>query len=134
MSETMTLFRDDGNENTAGYIKNLKMWNVALDQADVVSKCGCVLADYGAECEHTIALNPVYGAVQFSSVWANDPTGRGHGQGRLNSPQAWSAGANSAGQWFQVVVQIFLFRLSFVSSYIYCSFRLMYPKLYQSPA
>jgi hypothetical protein len=99
----MTLFRDDGNENTAGYIKSLKMWNVALDQADVVSKCGCVLAEYGSVCEHTIALNPVYGAIKFSSVWANDPVGRGHGQGRLNSPQAWSAGANSDGQWFQVI-------------------------------
>jgi hypothetical protein len=110
----MTLFRDDGDENTAGYIKSLKMWNVALDKADVVSKCGCVLAEYGSECVHTIALNPVYGAIQYSSVWANDPVGRSHGQGRLNSPQAWSAGANSPGQWFQVLLKLFLLSIFMV--------------------
>ena len=73
-----------------------------MDQADVVSKCGCVLPSYGTSCKHTIALNPAYTAIKYSSVWANDPVGRGHGQGRLNSPQAWSAGANTPGQWLQV--------------------------------
>jgi hypothetical protein len=77
---------------------------VALDKEDVVSKCGCVLPPYGSACKYTIALNPVYTAIRYSSVWDNNPVGRSHGQGRLNSPQAWSAGANTQGQWFQVGV------------------------------
>ena len=130
----MTLFRDDGSENTAGYIKSLKMWNVALDQAEVTSKCGCVLTEYGSECEHTIALNPVYGAIQYSSVWANDPVGHSHGRGRLNSPQAWSAGANSQGQWFQVILTYFSLNFHGVLIGMFFIIRLMFPNQCQSLA
>jgi hypothetical protein len=35
-------------------------------------------------------------------VFGNDPIGVSHGQGRLSSPQAWSALHNAAGQWWQI--------------------------------
>ena len=38
-----------------------------------------------------------------SSVWGNQAIGTGdHGKGRLDSEQAWSAGANTVGEWYQL--------------------------------
>ena len=37
-----------------------------------------------------------------SSVHANDPIGTSHGKGGLDSDQAWSAGKNSKGEWWQM--------------------------------
>ena len=37
-----------------------------------------------------------------SSVWGGEPIGVGHGRGRLDSTQAWSAGANTVGEWYQI--------------------------------
>jgi hypothetical protein len=64
--------------------------------------CDCVLAPAGDACDNTIVFNPSYSLISYSSTWDNNAVGYWHGQGRLNSPQAWSAGANSQGQWFQI--------------------------------
>merc|ERR1719230_701734 len=37
----------------------------------------------------------------YSSVYNNEKPGTGHGRSTLNSPQAWSARHNQAGQWIQ---------------------------------
>ena len=37
-----------------------------------------------------------------SSVYADEPIGTGHGRGRLDSEQAWSAKHNTVGQWYQI--------------------------------
>ena len=38
----------------------------------------------------------------YSSVYANEKAGSGHARSTLNSPQAWSAAINKAGQWIQM--------------------------------
>jgi hypothetical protein len=38
----------------------------------------------------------------MSSIWANNAVGVGHGKGRLNSAQAWSAWYNQVGEWLQI--------------------------------
>jgi hypothetical protein len=43
-----------------------------------------------------------YARLQYSSTWDNNAKGTGHGQGMLDSPQAWSAGANDLNQWIQM--------------------------------
>jgi len=35
-------------------------------------------------------------------VWSNDPIGKSHGLGRLDSAQAWSARTNKKGEWWQI--------------------------------
>ena len=35
-------------------------------------------------------------------MWSNDPIGRSHGLGRLDSSQAWSARINRKGEWWQI--------------------------------
>ena len=37
-----------------------------------------------------------------SSVWGNEAIGVGHGRGRLDSEQGWSAGTNTVGEWYQL--------------------------------
>ncbi len=52
----------------------------------------------------TVAFNPFYDAIQYSSVYENNNPGYFYGRGRLDSPQAWSARDNTSEQWFQVHV------------------------------
>ena len=47
-------------------------------------------------------VSPPYSQCKASSVWDNNPIGQSHGTGNLDSPQAWSALTNQAGQWWQM--------------------------------
>ena len=38
----------------------------------------------------------------YSSVWNNEAVGTGHARSVINSPQAWSAKTNQAGEWIQM--------------------------------
>eukprot|EP01047_Picozoa_sp_COSAG01_P047106 COSAG01_NODE_4471_length_4996_cov_2.220339_2_plen_763_part_00 len=49
-------------------------------------------------------VNPAYDKHKYSSIWTKSPKGHNFGRGRLNSPQAWSAGTNRKGEWWQVDV------------------------------
>lgn len=46
--------------------------------------------------------NPPEVARSYSSVWGNEAPGTGHARSRLDSPQAWSAAANNAGEWLTI--------------------------------
>ena len=37
-----------------------------------------------------------------SSIWSGQPIGTGHGRGRLDSPQGWSAQNNTIGEWYEM--------------------------------
>jgi hypothetical protein len=37
-----------------------------------------------------------------STVWSGEAIGVGHGRGRLDSPQGWSAQNNAVGEWYQL--------------------------------
>ena len=37
-----------------------------------------------------------------SSIWSGEPIGTGHGRGRLDSPQGWSAQNNTIGEWYEM--------------------------------
>ena len=67
-------------------------------------RAGLILTrtEYVTLADGNVAFNPVYKAIQYSSVYGNESVGDGHGRGRLDSPQAWSAAQNIPGQWFQV--------------------------------
>ena len=54
------------------------------------------------KCRRKELFNPPYDRCSASSIWEGDKIGQGHGLGRLNSRQAWSAAKNSAGQWWQM--------------------------------
>jgi len=43
-----------------------------------------------------------YTRHKYSSIFDKDPLGKGHGQGRLDSTQAWSMGAHDSAPWMQL--------------------------------
>mmetsp|Transcript_61631 Transcript_61631/g.170843 ORF Transcript_61631/g.170843 Transcript_61631/m.170843 type:complete len:626 (+) Transcript_61631:77-1954(+) len=47
-------------------------------------------------------MNPPENSRAYSSVVDDDAIGTGHAQSALDSPQAWSAKANSVGEWMQI--------------------------------
>ena len=49
-------------------------------------------------------LNPLDRHREYSSVFDHDPVGQGHGQGMIDSPQAWSANhaEHQAGEWMEM--------------------------------
>ena len=53
-------------------------------------------------CADKQTLVPEYSQSSASSVYANDAIGHSHGQGKLDSPQAWSAATSAAGQYWQM--------------------------------
>jgi hypothetical protein len=63
-----------------------------------------VLPTKDAPCAFKISFTPPDIGNSYSSTWNNDKAGSGHGRGRLNSPQAWSAAENKVGHWMQVDV------------------------------
>jgi len=73
--------------------------------ADLMSKSGCINAHVGNNYTIQIAaalplstiINPPENKRTYSSVWNQNDV-----QSMLDSPQAWSAGANTGGQWMQI--------------------------------
>jgi hypothetical protein len=53
-------------------------------------------------CKQEVEFVPEYTATKASSIWNNEQIGVGHGQGLLNSPQAWSAKQNAKGEYWQM--------------------------------
>ena len=56
----------------------------------------------GFSCAHKQTLVPEYSQSSASSVHANDAIGHSHGLGKLDSPLAWCASTNAAGQYWQM--------------------------------
>lgn len=95
-------FRDEvGGQNTAGNLKKIKLWSKALSAQDVASYCDCKLITPAKTCDSNIILSGPYSKIKYSTVYANDPIGVGHGSGRLGSNQAWSASSPVPGEWMQ---------------------------------
>jgi len=51
---------------------------------------------------HFLVLNPPECDRTYSSVHGDQACGTGHARSMLDSPQAWSAGVNNAGQWMRI--------------------------------
>ncbi len=58
-------------------------------------------------CNNLALMDTSYANIKFSSVYNNDPVSIGHGRGKLDSPQAWSAGVSDQNQWMEMdMVQV----------------------------
>jgi hypothetical protein len=98
----VSFFRDDGNENSAGTVKRIRMWNKQLSEVEMATASGCTLAPPGKPCARNIIISPPDYKYAYSSVWNSDSLGKGHARGRLRSRQAWSALKNQVGQYMQI--------------------------------
>ena len=45
-----------------------------------------------------------YSGHSYSSIWGSEAVGTGHGRGRFDSPQGWSANSNNQNQWMKMVL------------------------------
>jgi hypothetical protein len=89
---TVTVVRTDTGNMADGWTMNLQF------------QC-CTASNTAASSSHgptVVIFNPPYANHNYSSVFNSDPIGHSHGQGRLNSNQAWSAAQNVVGEWWQV--------------------------------
>ncbi|KAJ1490397.1 hypothetical protein T484DRAFT_3342406 [Baffinella frigidus] len=102
-SNDIKFFHDDGSQNTGGFLRTLKVLNVALTRAEMASEIGCRLTTDAKRCERTIVFAPQVSQMAFSTVKNGDRAGIGFGRGRLNSPAAWSPKVASAGTDFMEV-------------------------------
>ena len=100
LNADITFFRDDGNENSAGAVKDIQLWNRKLDNLAMTSAAGCELPEVGSACARTVTYNPPYSRIFYSSVYQGDRYGYRYGSGRLNSAVSWVAVGD--GQYMQI--------------------------------
>ena len=62
----------------------------------------CVDGDLDNFCSALQLVNPPECDRTYSSVHLNDACGEHHAQSMLGSPQSWSSGSNTAGQWMRI--------------------------------
>jgi hypothetical protein len=98
----LSFMQDDGKENSAGWLKKIKIWDHSLSNEEVAAECGCLLTTPGKKCKSLVVLSPADTKYKYSSTWDNDKNGFRHGRGRINSRQGWSAGRNEVGQYMQI--------------------------------
>merc|ERR1719424_2722323 len=104
------------NDGNAGNLQTCR------GECDLDSQCAAGLACFQRENGETIPgchgdgggrnwdycyqepelLNPPETARSYSSVWDGDAVGSGHARSMLDSPQAWSAQHNRAGEWMTI--------------------------------
>jgi hypothetical protein len=76
----------------------VQTWNRHISMRAAVLVC----QSQGNGCANTKIESPDYSHSSASTVHAGNAMGHSHGKGRLDSDQAWSAGTNAAGQWWQM--------------------------------
>ncbi len=102
MADVLSRRDSNNNLNTAGNLRKIKVWGKALDANAVADYCGCKLLAAAKACNGYVLVSGPYSRMKFSTVYANDAIGVGHGQGRLGSIQAWSASWPQPGEWMQI--------------------------------
>jgi hypothetical protein len=55
-------------------------------------------------CSKIVVLDHEYPSFKSSSVYENSALGNQYNSGKLDSIQAWSAGANDMNQWMEIDV------------------------------
>jgi len=101
-AKEVEFFHDDGNENSGGKVKRIRLFNTALKDSEVALHCDCRLATKGNPCKNLIKYSAPNERTIYSSIWADDKPGKGHGRGRLSSRQAWSAKTDNVGQFMMM--------------------------------
>ena len=103
-AEDVDFFRNpEGRYSSSGYVKNIRLWDYPLSDAEAAKVCDCTLSATASKCDKTVILNPPDARYLYSSTFQNKPNGQIYGAGRLHSRWSWSVKqckANS--EWFQI--------------------------------
>ena len=98
----MVFFKGSDDENSAGWVKRIQMWDSALSAKDMAAASKCNLPEEGSACAGVIEMNVPYDRITASSVWYGYAISQGWGQVQLNSPGSWAPGSWDQNQWIQL--------------------------------
>eukprot|EP00960_Hanusia_phi_P062612 765213-Hanusia_phi.AAC.3 len=106
LGSELVLFKSKANPQPSGYIDRLRLWNKALEPAEVAKECGCTLPAKGQDCSSYIIFNPGYDGHEYSSTNQDHDKGTYLVQGMLDSPSCWNPKTKTAGldhgEWLQL--------------------------------
>ena len=97
----VTFFKDDSGEDAGGSLKEIKMWDKALNESEIELHSGCKRPQPGKRCKFKVIYNSPVSRTTYSSIRSGSP-GKGLGRGRLNSKQAWCAASNDKSQYMEI--------------------------------
>jgi len=88
----------------SGYVKDITIWQKALDADGMLKASGCELPGSYARCKGIIQYVPSYAKYTASSIYGNYKMGQVHyGQARIGDPYCWKAGSTTPGkEWLQI--------------------------------
>eukprot|EP00961_Rhodomonas_salina_P114611 1541774-Rhodomonas_salina.1 len=102
-SHNMIFFRGLSNQDSAGYVKRIQVWNKALGNEEMTSLAGCSLPKMIAKCERSVIMVPSYTRYRASTVWSGTfGDGGWYARGRLNDDSGWYARVMDKNQWLQM--------------------------------
>ena len=103
-AEDVDFFRSpEGRYSSSGYVKNIRLWDYPLSDAQAASVCDCTLSATAKKCDKTVILNPPDERYRYSTTFQDRPNGQIYGAGRLDSRWSWSAKhCNMDSEWFQI--------------------------------
>ena len=74
-----------------------------IDDSDaMVQYIGLPLQGLPGTSIDVVVLNPPETGREYSSIYGDQAIGTGHARSKLDSPQAWSAGTEKAGDWMRI--------------------------------
>ena len=85
----VSFFRDDGNENTKGSVRSIKMWSRVLGAAEVAAQSNCKPLPAGGKCDRSEVVSPDNQFYSGTRCWANDKIGYRYCRPQLDSPDSW---------------------------------------------
>ena len=104
---SVTFFKDDSDEDAPGALKQIKVWDRALNATEVELHAGCKRPQEQEErCPYKVVYNSPVARTTYTSIRSGSP-GKGLGRGRLDSKQAWCAASNTVGQYMQIDLGFF---------------------------
>jgi len=98
---SITFFKDDSGEDAPGALRQIKIWDRALNATEVELHAGCKRPEEGKRCRYKVVYNSPVSRTTYTSIRSGSP-GKGLGRGRLNSKQAWCAATNAKGQYMEI--------------------------------
>jgi hypothetical protein len=98
--QSVTFFKDDAGEESGGSVKEIKIWDTALNATEIELHSGCQRPEDGKKCIYTVVYNTPVSRTKYTSI--REGPGGQLNKGRLNSKLAWCSAVNKKGQYMEI--------------------------------
>jgi len=103
--ENIIFFRGVLGESSAGYVRQIQVWQKTLEEEEMLNASKCELPQESTEnCTGYIYYTPPYDKYTASSIYGNYQMGWDHyGHPKLGESYCWKAGSDTPGkEWLQI--------------------------------